>query len=78
VSGLRHPFTGALYEQAGPDRVRVTLKERTGLFHGDGRWIEGEIREADPHLCGWISGPTYGNHRVTSTVDDAAKSSSAH
>jgi hypothetical protein len=65
VNGLAHPFTGALYEQDGEGHIRVSLDGRSGLFHGDGRWISGEIREADPHLCGWVSGPIVGNHRLT-------------
>lgn len=74
MNGLKHPFTGALYEQDGENRVRVSLDGKTGLFRGDGFWLEGDIREADPHFCGWISGPIFGNHRVTPTVQDAAKS----
>jgi hypothetical protein len=46
--GLRHPFTGALYEPDG-DLVRVTAKDgRVGRFRADGRWVGGELRDADP------------------------------
>jgi hypothetical protein len=28
-----------------------------GVFDFEGRWISGELREADPHLCLWLGGP---------------------
>ncbi len=63
--GLRHPFTQALYERADGGLVQVTEADgRVGLFRGDGRWVSGEVREADPQLCGWIAGPKLGSHRV--------------
>jgi hypothetical protein len=65
VNGLRHPFSGALYAQDGDGHIIVTLGERQGVFHTNGRWISGELREADPQLCGWVGGPIVGNHRVT-------------
>jgi hypothetical protein len=34
----------------------VEIDDKQGLFHSDGRWIEGELREADPQLCGWVAG----------------------
>lgn len=69
VNGLRHPFTGATYEQDGQGNVFVTWNDRTGLFRRNGSWIEGELRDADPQLCGWIAGPVVGNHRVTASPD---------
>jgi len=54
--GLRHPFTGALYICTAEGNIRVEDEGKSGLFHSDGRWIEGEIREADPQLCGWVAG----------------------
>lgn len=66
MQGIRHPFTGALYERFGDGHIRVTTRDgRIGLFHTDGRWIEGELREADPQLCGWVGGPQIGNHRLS-------------
>jgi hypothetical protein len=63
--GLRHPFTRALYEQDGHGNVRVTTKDgRTGLFSPDGVWLDGELFEADPQLCGWIAGPKVAHHRI--------------
>ena len=62
--GIRHPFTRALYEQDGNGSVLVTDGDTTGTFTGQGQWISGELRECDPHLCGWVSGPSYANFRM--------------
>ncbi len=64
MSALRHPFTGALYECDTDGTVRVTLGERTGMFMSDGRWLSGELREADPQLCGWVGGKRMKSARV--------------
>ena len=67
--GLRHPFSRALYEQDGHGNVRVTTTDgKVGLFRTDGRWIEGEVFEADPQLCGWIGGPKVSHHRLQNRV----------
>ena len=64
-TGLRHPYTHALYELTDDGHVRVTARDgRTGRFRPDGMWVDGELREADPHLCGWVAGPRVHNHRV--------------
>lgn len=60
-----HPYTSATYVGVAGGLVEVRAKDgRTGRFRSDGRWVEGELREADPHLCGWIAGPRVENHRV--------------
>lgn len=64
MRGIIHPFTRARYELIEDGRIRVTLGDQRGLFTGDGRWLEGELRECDAHLCGWIAGPQVANHRV--------------
>ena len=64
MKGLTHPFTRALYEQNGDGNIRVTLRGRVGIFTVDGRWLSGELRECDPHMCGWIAGPQFVSHRV--------------
>ena len=66
MSGIRHPFSGALYEAAGAGTVRVTLGSRSGLFAADGRWLSGDLRESDPQLCGWVGGPRVANFRSPS------------
>ncbi len=66
--GVRHPFTGALYEQDGNGKVLVSLGDSWGRFTRVGRWLEGEMRECDPQLCGWVSGPVIANHRMIESV----------
>ena len=67
--GIRHPFTKALHERDGEGAVIVTALDGTwGRFTSHGRWLEGELREADPHLCGWVAGPIIANHRMVENV----------
>jgi hypothetical protein len=70
--GMRHPFTHSLYERNEDGTIVVTeLPDRggrSGRFTRDGRWIDGELRECDPHLCGWVAGPIIGNHRMVETA----------
>jgi len=64
MQGLRHPFSRALYELEGPGRVKVTTRDgKVGIYAKDGRWLEGEIFDVDPHMCGWIASPR-GRHRL--------------
>lgn len=67
--GMVHPFSKALYEQDGNGNVRVILGDTVGLFRGDGSWIEGEMFEADPQMCGWIAGPKVVHHRLVRLED---------
>ena len=54
----RHALSGALYDVRDDGNVDVTSRHgQTGTFTPDGVWIEGELRHADPHLCGWLAGP---------------------
>jgi len=64
MNGLIHPTSGDLYEQDGHGNVRVVHDGVSGLFRSDGSWIEGEVYEADPQLCGWIAGPKVLHHRL--------------
>ena len=52
---IKHPFDGALYELQEDGTVLITDGDKQGLFKRDGRWISGELREADPQMCVWIS-----------------------
>lgn len=66
--GLRHPFSRAVYEQDGGGNVKVTTTDgKVGRFTSGGVWIDGEVFEADPQLCGWIAGPKVAHHRIQST-----------
>lgn len=51
-----HPLTRADYSAEGPNLVRVTDGNRWGLFDRFGGWIEGELRQCDPHMCIWLTG----------------------
>jgi hypothetical protein len=62
--GVLHPFTRALYERIDAERVRVTLSGKSGVFRPNGSWLEGELKEADPQLCGWLGGPRMLHHRL--------------
>jgi hypothetical protein len=65
VKGVTHPFTRALYEQDGLGRVRITQTDgRVGLYAVDGRWLEGDKLDVDPHLVGWVGGPKVQHHRL--------------
>ena len=66
--GIRHPFSRALYEQDGLGNILVTDGDKSGLFTGQGQWLSGELRECDPHLCGWVSGPIVANHRMVKSA----------
>ncbi len=65
--GIVHPFSKALYEQDGHGHIKVTKDGQSGIFALDGRHLEGEIRECDPQMCGWVGGPQVANHRVSAS-----------
>ena len=53
---IKHPLSGALYDLTTGGVIEVTKNGQRGLFTEKGVWLEGEIRQADPHLCLWIAG----------------------
>jgi hypothetical protein len=53
---IKHPLSGALYDLTPNGLIQVSKNGKSGLFTGQGVWTEGEIRQADPHLCLWIAG----------------------
>ncbi len=64
MKGIYHPLTRALYERDGEGAVLVTAGDRRGRFRPDGSWLDGELRECDPQLCGWVAGPQVPHHRI--------------
>jgi hypothetical protein len=57
VRKKRHPLSGAIYEDLGDGRVRVEKQGISGIFRArDGRWLEGDLTYADPHMIGWVGG----------------------
>jgi 3-oxoacyl-[acyl-carrier protein] reductase len=63
---LRHPLSGAIYTLRDDGSVLVEDNDdREGLFRANGMWIEGELREADPHLLNFLAGPKIASRRAT-------------
>jgi len=54
---MRHPSSGAVYTLREDGKVKVENNGATGLFASNGRYIEGDIRQADPHFILWLAGP---------------------
>lgn len=54
---LKHPMSGAIYTALDNGTVIVENNGVSGVFHYDGRWIEGDIKQADPHMALWLAGP---------------------
>lgn len=54
---IKHPLSGATYDLMDDGTITVVARDgRTGTFDKHGRWLAGETRQADPHLCLWIGG----------------------
>ncbi len=52
-----HMISGAIYESIEDGVAQVTQRDgSSGRFDANGNWIDGEVREADPHLCQWVAG----------------------
>jgi phenylpropionate dioxygenase-like ring-hydroxylating dioxygenase large terminal subunit len=55
----RHPMNGHIYQRVAQGSVLVIdLDGNESHFDDEARWIDGPVRQADPHLCKWIGGPT--------------------
>lgn len=53
----RHPITGDTYRRLEHDRIELTKKDgRSGIFNSRAEHLDGEIRNADPHICNWFAG----------------------
>jgi NAD(P)-dependent dehydrogenase (short-subunit alcohol dehydrogenase family) len=62
---LRHPISGAIYSLRDDGNVLVECRDgRVGVFRSNGAWVEGEVRDADPHLIGFIGGPAVATRRA--------------
>lgn len=49
---------GQTYEELGEGLVRVSDPDgRSGLFRSDGRWVEGDLRQANIHMLIYTGGP---------------------
>lgn len=68
VRKIRHPLSGTIYEidERGDVRAETTAGV-SGVFSGDGEWISGELRSADPELCRWIRSGNHPSPRLQSS-----------
>ena len=55
MSNHTHPFDAMLYEIQDDGTIKVSGRGIWGIFTDEGRWIEGELRQADPQLCVWVA-----------------------
>jgi hypothetical protein len=54
----KHALSHALYDVRSDGNLDVTAADGTsGVFTPAGEWVSGDLRHADPHLCGWLAGP---------------------
>lgn len=53
---IKHPMSGALYDLTDDGTIEVSKNGATGRFTAHGVWLDGDIKQADPHLCLWIAG----------------------
>lgn len=61
---LRHAVSGAIYDLEPDGLIRVeTVDGKTGWFNADASWHHGDVKEADPHIIGWVAGPRLANTR---------------
>lgn len=56
VASFRHAGSLHLYEAIERDRVRVSDEPSglSGVFTARGEWVSGDLKRADPFLCGWL------------------------
>ena len=51
-------MTQQTFEEIGEGLVRVTNRDgRTGIFTSDGRWVEGELKDANTNMLVYTGGP---------------------
>ena len=65
---VRHPFSGAIYALQTDGTVQVPGDGGKGIFRPDGRWVSGELREADPQMCVWVSNQSPPVEQLESTL----------
>jgi len=54
---MKHAISGAIYSLEPDGLVKVELNGATGYFDAQGRYQHGDIKQADPHMIGWLGGP---------------------
>lgn len=54
----RHALSKAIYDVREDGNLDVVARDgMAGVFTPDSEWVSGDLRRADPHLCGWLAGP---------------------
>lgn len=54
---LKHPLSGATYSLRDDGLVDVENNGLKGVFSHTGKYLSGELRQADPHMLLWLAGP---------------------
>ena len=54
---MKHPNSGAVYTLRKDGQVDVENNGVKGVFTSGGRYVEGDIKQADPHFILWLAGP---------------------
>ena len=57
MPSMKHSRSGALYTVRKDGNVDVENNGVKGVFTSNGRYVSGDIRQADPHLILWLAGP---------------------
>ena len=53
---MTHPFdTDTTYELLDDGNVRLSCGDKAGIFTGEGIYVSGDIRSADPQVCNWVN-----------------------
>jgi hypothetical protein len=51
-----HPFdTDTTYQRLEDGNVQVICGDKSGIFTGEGIYVSGDIRFADPQMCNWVN-----------------------
>ena len=76
---LRHPLSGAIYEVDDDGLVLVTTRDgSSGRFTDQGVWVDGELKNCDPHVCVWVGGPQLiSRHEEAKQARDKAEAASS-
>jgi hypothetical protein len=56
MTHINHPLTRVDYFGESADSVRVVDGAKWGRFDRTGMWLEGELKQADPHMCRYVAG----------------------
>ena len=56
MRGIKHPLSGAIYDLTEAGTILVQKDGQAGEFTKDGVYLNGDIKQCDPHLCVWIGG----------------------